>query len=108
MDLASQYSNETLGQTLIPVINKLQDLFSQVRTFLAVQMLKMVIPFLGARKDLQELFKRIYDVFLHFLLTGQPRCAAGPPSGGRRGQPEQREVECPRSSCKHFLQQPLS
>lgn len=30
MDAASHNANETLGQTLIPVINKLQDLFSQV------------------------------------------------------------------------------
>lgn len=29
MDIASQNSNETLGQTLIPIINKLQDIFSQ-------------------------------------------------------------------------------
>lgn len=97
-ELSSSSGHPYLGEALIPIINKIQDIFNEVLWGGGSSAAKAYLPpspapfpssrLIPPREASPDLFPQPTGL-LHCILHGAA-------AGGSGGQPEQRQIECPR------------
>lgn len=92
-------ASETLGDVIVPVVNRLQDIFAQVDMMLAHS------ACVGKHGDcIRCMFDpAACETFASFAVSGVERLQVGAAASGGSRQPEQRQVERPREPGRFVL-----